>query len=412
MTAFTTLIVVVLSAVVVRGDVTPLDYTAGKAEPTLSVSSTPLNQADPMSLGHGYSRRGDHIYFEGVRIDQAGRETLAGFQRTLGRRLTLANNVDAATFTALSEEYSKDKNTVYYKWISPGLFWVVEIPNADPATFEVIDSNLAKDARRVWRTDVPIRGADAATAEVVNQGWVWKDCRSVYYQFTRIAGADPKTFRHLDQAFYADANHVYWSDTRLNDADVKTFRTFGNDIPYAADARHVWSGATRLPNVDAESFRLLHNHVFADKNGAYVSTRALPILGADAATFQKVADLAVSKTALFSDARRLYLFDPYYGEIYTLTRVGNAVEITKPVWFGEAVGPVRHAATVSTTWENGTLSEPAVNMQPQFESMQKPMHEIEKLRRMTDAIREAMTLERQDARDGNRPRGQRSLATS
>lgn len=42
-----------------------------------------MNQADPMSLGHGYSRSGDHICFDGIRIDQAGRDTLAGFQRSL-----------------------------------------------------------------------------------------------------------------------------------------------------------------------------------------------------------------------------------------------------------------------------------------------------------------------------------------
>jgi hypothetical protein len=59
-----------------------------------------------------------------VRIDQAGPETLDGFQRTLGRWLVLANDVDAASFVALSPEYSKDKNTVYHKWISPGRFWV------------------------------------------------------------------------------------------------------------------------------------------------------------------------------------------------------------------------------------------------------------------------------------------------
>lgn len=412
MTAFSILSVVVLSVVVVRGDGASLHDAGGKAVPILPSASIRIGQADQRSLGHGYSRHGDHIYFEGVRIDQAGRETLEGFQRTLGRRLVLANDVDAESFVALSEEYAKDKDTVYYKWISPGRFWVVEIPDADPATFETMDFNLAKDANRVWRTDEPIRGADAATAQVVNPGWVWKDKRAVYYQFTRLAGADPESFRHLDQGFYRDAKHVYWCTSRLEGADVKTFRTFGSDIPYAADARHVWSGETRLANVDAESFRVLHNHVFADKNGAYVSTRALPILEADATTFRKVAELATAGCVLFRDAEHEYLFDPYYGEVYTLTPTPDAVVVTKPVWFGEAVGPVRHAATVAAIWKNGTLSDPEVTMQPKFEGKPKPSHEIEKLRRMTDAIREAMALEGKNPAAGTdgegktvRPRG-------
>jgi hypothetical protein len=66
--------------------------------------------------------------------------------------------------------------------------------------------------------------------------------------------------------------------------------------------------------------------------------------------------------------------------------------VTKPAWFGEAVGPVRHAAMVSATWKDGALSEPDVKMQPGFERGPKPMWEVGKMQRMTDAIREAMAL--------------------
>jgi hypothetical protein len=399
--------VLVLNVVLFQGDAASLQDGDRTTGPTPPMTSTGIVHAEEQSLGHGYTRRGNHIHFKGERIDQAGRETLKDFQRTLGRRVVLASDVDAATFVALSEEYTKDKNKVYFKWISPGRFWVVEIPDADPATFAVMDFSLAKDAKRVWRTDVPIKGADAATAQVVNPGWVWRDHRNVYYQFTRLDGVDPETFRHLAQGFYRDAKHAYWCTTRLKGADVNTFRTFGNDAPYAADAQHVWSADTRLANFDAGSFRLLHNHVFADKNGAYVSTRALPILGADAATLQKVAELAAGGWGfvLFRDAERLYIFDPHYAEVYTLTRTQDSVEISKPVWFGEAAGPVQHAATVAAIWKDGTLSEPEVKMQPKFDGKPKPTYEAEKLRRMTDAIREAMALEGKKPEAGKNEEG-------
>ncbi len=407
MAALSVLSVLVLSVVFFQGDGVSLHVAADDAPPTSPEASTRIGQPGEWSLGHGYSRQGDHIHFKGERIDQAGRETLKKFQRGLGRRIILANDVDAATFVALSEEYTKDKNKVYFKWISPGRFWVVEIPDADPATFAVMDFSLAKDAKRVWRTDVPIKGADAATAQVVNPGWVWRDRRNVYYQFTRLDGADPETFRHLEQGFYRDARHVYWCTTRLKDSDVNTFRTFGNDAPYAADAQHVWSGETRLANFDAGSFRLLHNHVFTDKNGAYVSTRALPIVGADAATLQKVTELAAGGWGfvLFRDAERLYIFDPHYAEVYTLIRTQDSVEITKPVWFGEASGPVQHAATVAAIWKNGTLSEPQITMQPKFKNQPKPTYEVEKLRRLTDAIREAMALDNKNPTAGTDKEG-------
>lgn len=100
----------------------------------------------------------------------------------------------------------------------------------------------------------------------------------------------------------------------------------------------------------------------------------------------------MSETALLHDARRLYLYDPYYGEVYSLTRLENAVEITKPVWFGETVGPVRHAATVSAIWKDRALSQPVVQMQPAFEKSQKPTWEVGKMQRMIDMIREAVDL--------------------
>jgi hypothetical protein len=362
------------------------------AAPTLPLASVRFEQAESVPLGHGYSRLGAYIYFGGVRIDQAGQGTLRGFERHLGRRVKPARGVDAASFVPLSEEYSRDKNTVYYKWISPGRFWVVEIPGADPATFTVMDFNLAKDAKSVWRTDVPIEGADAATARVVNPGWVWKDRVAVYYQFTRLEGAEPGSFRHLDQGFYRDAKAAYWCTTRLDGADVNTFRTFGKDVPFAADARHVWCADRRLDGIDAGSFKLVHSPVFADKNGVYFGARSLPVVGADPVAFRKVAELASGGCVLFRDNAREYLFDPYYGEVYTLTRAAGSALVAKPVWFGDEVGPVRHAANVSATWKDGALSEPGVEMRPGFELGPRPTWEVGKMQRMTDAIRETMTL--------------------
>jgi serine/threonine protein kinase len=391
--------IAVLSFVVARDDGAPPQDADAQAGATAPERPALTDQTKQWSLGHGYSREGDHIYFDGKRIDQAGQANLEDFARTLGRPLVLAHDVDTASFASLSAEYAKDKNKVYYKWISPGQFWVVVIPDADPATFEVMDFNLAKDANRVWRTDVPIEGADAATAVVVNPHWVWKDRHNVYYQFTVLAEADPATFRHLDQAFYRDANVVYWSTTRLEGADVNTFRTFGNDVPYAADEERVWVGSNQLPQVDAASFRLLHNHVFADKSNVYVGGEALPVMDADAVTFRKVAELESADCVLFRDDEQHYIYDPLYNEVYTLTEVDNAVLIRKPVWLGDEGGTPRHAATVSATWSNGALSEPAIEMSPGFEGGQRPRWEIGKMQRMADPVREALMHEGLEAGD-------------
>ncbi len=390
LTMVSILSVILLSIVVVRDNGASLQRAGDTGGPTAAAASSRIDDVEQWSLGHGYSRRGEHIYFKDERIDQAGADTLKDFERGFGRDLVLAHDVDAASFAALSEEYAKDKNKVYYKWISPGRFWVVVIPDADPATFEVMDFSLAKDANRVWRTDVPIAGADAATARVVNPHWVWKDRHNVYYQFTVLADADPATFRHLNQAFYRDANHVYWSTTKLDGADANTFRTFGSDVPYAADERHVWFGPKQLPQVDAASFRLLHNHVFADATTVFVGGQALAVPDADAATFRKVVELESAGCILFRDEARHYIYDPAYNEVYTLTPVGDAVSISKALWFGQADGTNQHGATVSATWSNGALSEPTIDMLPAFEGARQPRWEVGKLQRMADPLREAL----------------------
>ena len=66
-------------------------------------------------LGHGYARQGRSILFSGKRIDQEGAHDIERFAKAAGKKLTLCNNVDAASFQPLSEEYSKDINKVYYK---------------------------------------------------------------------------------------------------------------------------------------------------------------------------------------------------------------------------------------------------------------------------------------------------------
>src|SRR5688572_18578040 len=208
--------------------------------------------AEPNSvqeLGHGYQRSADHILFRGKRIDVEGRNDIDSFAAAVGHALTLCHDVDASSFVPLSQEYAKDKNRVYYKWISPGRFWVVELPDANPDTFAFLDFNLAKDDKHVWKSDMVIAGADPATAEVVHPHWTWKDRNRVYYGSHVLGGADPATFRHLGQAFYGDAERIFWGTTMLAAADVRTFETFG-DVPYARDRAHVWSGDRILPNVD------------------------------------------------------------------------------------------------------------------------------------------------------------------
>ena len=301
-------------------------------------------------LGKGYSHKGEFIFFKGKRIDQEGAHDIDKFSRAARQKLTLCSNVEAVSFKVLSEQYTKDENMVYYKWISPGRFWVVELPKAHPATFESVSFNLARDTNHAWYYGKILPGVDAASLQVVNSGFVWKDDHHVWYQHKKIAGADPVTFKHLEQAFYRDAENVYWSDTILKGADPHTFRTFGENSPYGADKTMVWGGTKILPFLDAPTFDVVHQSVYKDKKGVYA--RGIRIDKADSKTFHKVVDLDQHLTALLADAENYFIFLPYRGEVFCLEDLGKSLYISRPIHH-EQGGGLQKQIAIST----GELTE-------------------------------------------------------
>jgi serine/threonine protein kinase len=297
---------------------------------TPSESVTPFDETKAEVLGHGYSRQGDFIYFDKQRIDKAGKDDFARFAKSTNLKLKQSADIDATSFKALSEEYTKDKNKVYYKWINDDQFWVVELPLADAKSFEVINSNLARDAKQVWWYGEPLPEVDPKTVELVNAGFVWKDAKRVWYQRNAISGADAKTFRHLDQAFYRDANRVYWSSTPLEGADLDTFRTFGENSPYGADRSNIWRGDTKISGYDASTFEAIHQSVIKDKSGVYTNDHLIE--NAAPGSFRKVVDLDTSYTALLADEHHYYVFLPYYGDIYRITSMADALRVERSIW--------------------------------------------------------------------------------
>jgi len=265
------------------------------------------------------------------------------------------------------------------------------IAQADPATFQVLDFNLAKDKTRVWKTDQVIEGADAASAVVVNPHWVWKDKNRVYYQGTALADADPASFRHLAQGYYRDAKKVFWCTDLLHDADPETFRACGEELPYAYDRQHVWSGSKVLPGVDAKTFKHLHEHVFKDAQRVYVGTTATVVVQADPESFVKSA--SSPKVALFRDRLRHYVYSPAYIEMYSLERKGDTILVSKPVWLARRGDrKERHGATVSAQLKDGVLSNVTVTLEPAYKDEPSPDWEKEKLKGMKSAFVEAEKL--------------------
>lgn len=198
-----------------------------QAEQELANAVPPTPQG---GLKHGYRRRGNVIYSNNQRIDQAGADDIDAFAKAVGHKLKLASNVDADSFRVLSREYTCDKNSVYYRWISPGRFWIVEVPGADPKTFRAVGFELAKDAKHVWIRDSIVPGADPTRVKSIFDYRIWLDANSVWNGSRRIDGADPETFERIGTSefgYYRDKNKVYSYFGRLKvveGADPATFQ--------------------------------------------------------------------------------------------------------------------------------------------------------------------------------------------
>lgn len=253
-----------------------------------AASSPPL--PTDVDLGHGYVRRDSAIHFVGggttgtganaTRIDMPSPELLEMVTKSHFGSFQTAEGLDAVSFEALSEEYTRDKDRVYFKVISQGIFLVITLPEADPATFEPLDFNLARDKNHVWIANRIQKGADPATLVLVDGGRVFKDKDSVHYAYDVIPNADPASFTHLASGYYRDKNRIYWCTDPIPDADLATFEVLGGSF-VARDKNRAYRSGRVLPGVDAATVQFIlddpsGHQIIADKNGIYLNGRAFP----------------------------------------------------------------------------------------------------------------------------------------
>ena len=83
---------------------------------------------DHEKLGYNYNRDLDFVYYRGERIDQTTPKDIEFLRSYLKRPLVTPANADCRSFEPLSEQYSKDKNRVYFRWIRGCLLYTSPSP--------------------------------------------------------------------------------------------------------------------------------------------------------------------------------------------------------------------------------------------------------------------------------------------
>jgi len=154
------------------------------------------------------------------------------------------------------------------------------------------------------KTGKVINDIDLTNFRKIGERW-FTDGRRVYGQGEKptsrhwfvVRGADPQTFRVLNERYAADANAGYYiTNLRLSAGDPGSFEVIAypygdpakmliNQSHYAKDSHKVYGYGVEIDGADADSFAPIgfEGRYFADKNRVY--WERTPIESADLATF-------------------------------------------------------------------------------------------------------------------------------
>ena len=268
-----------------------------------------------------YRQKDGQWYFKNDLMPLQKGETLTPLSRTFAKSnraayyesSTIADDIDVATFAALSDHWAKDKRSVWYcdtyrkgqEYYTAKHYRTPRIAGVDAPSFRMLDPNYARDTNRIYSDGRGFEVRDINSYERIGDVHA-KDKISGYYMTAEIMGSDGSTFAFLDGHYSKDANHVFWSNfdsgkgahapvevsVTLPGADPQTFVIIKDN--YAGDTNQVYYAAKVISRARA-SFRVLENdYAVTDKA---VFFRGDILKGADVASFVVLTEPVAGVTA-------------------------------------------------------------------------------------------------------------------
>lgn len=138
-------------------------------------------------------------------------------------RSSTVTTTNGESFEGLSDHYAKDKESAYYcdtyrdgqDYFTTQRIRITKIAGADPATFRYLDSGYARDTANVYASGKRFTVHDLNSFELLEHGYVRDRVRG-YYMEAEIPGSDGSTFAVVDNHYSKDSAHVYFSNTETN----------------------------------------------------------------------------------------------------------------------------------------------------------------------------------------------------
>lgn len=241
-------------------------YKTSIAGDSLHIGKYPIKDKNTFQLlDHRYSKDKFQVYFDGEIVQGADSKTFEVIDYAKGQdskslfygksRINSPN-----TFKELSDGYSIDSVSVYYKWAL--------INEAKPSSFQIINQYWARDDSSVFLEGQKQDSINDKTFKHI-QGKYAKDEKYVYHLSSIVNMANPKTVESLDYwQWIKDDKSYFFEGKRINEIDYSTFRILEND--YSIDKNRVYFRLKPIDNIDVKTFKTTDGTFGGqDKNGTY-----------------------------------------------------------------------------------------------------------------------------------------------
>lgn len=222
------------------------------------------------------------------------------------RRTEIIPQADPATFELLADGYTRDAAQVFHFHFDDGLL----LTEANPATFELLGNGYARDERFAYYGGERILGADGATFELIERAYA-RDNERVYKAGVAIEGvANPASWKPYGW-YSVDAEFVYHHElvahanpfrvavdpfrdelTVVEGAEPLTFMTVdqvegivrpNGGFPYGRDSQQVYYGETAVTAADPSGLKSYNFSYWTDGQHVYYQTQI--VAGANPNTF-------------------------------------------------------------------------------------------------------------------------------
>jgi len=200
--------------------------------------------------------------------------------------------VDSDSFEFVGIMYRYDSPQVFYKDVnSVERYYFSDKP--DPATYQILGRNYARDATRIYYGTTLIRNADVDTFQIINSVWS-KDATRIYYKQYSTAILDVDAFVMIDDDYAHDGVNYIYQGSAIGAYQPNTLELLG--LGYSRIGNEIYYRDTLVADVDAASFSVLTNYFLggypltADINNLYWGPTSYPGYSVDLDTLKRIDD--------------------------------------------------------------------------------------------------------------------------